>query len=239
MESIMESVSTEELGYDRHSPEMDKVLPALMAVQKENLEFPLDATGKVFTTKGNYEYKYTKLSTINKILNPVLTKNDLLLSHQIVQGGTLTTVYHTSGQFIRSYFRVQPGKAGAQALGAIVTYGKRYNTGALFNCNLVEDDDGASGETNNPNAEPPKVKLMDAEAFEAYKPVVQGYLNQDQPLEKIVTSLLKKLKVDALSPEATVMLASMKKGDPVNPDAEATEKKATKAAPKTGAKTSK
>jgi len=57
----------------------------------------------------------------------------------------VTMLAHVSGQWIKSYFPLNPAQMTSQAVGAAMTYGKRYSLSALLG--IVSDDEDDDGES--------------------------------------------------------------------------------------------
>ena len=67
-------------------------------------------------------------------------------STTLVNGVTalVTTLHHTSGQWIRGYYPVTAVKADPQAMGSAITYARRYALSAIVGVVSEDDDDGES-----------------------------------------------------------------------------------------------
>jgi hypothetical protein len=77
----------------------------------------------------------------------------------------VTTLAHTSGQWMKSYLPLNPSKNDSQGMGAAITYLRRYSLSAIVGVVCDEDDDGETAvgrgknnETQQPkqNNQPPK-----------------------------------------------------------------------------------
>ena len=60
----------------------------------------------------------------------------------------VTMLAHTSGQWIKSYFPLNPSKMDSQGIGSAMTYGKRYSLSAMLGIvsDEEEDDDGEASQ---------------------------------------------------------------------------------------------
>lgn len=133
------------------SSSLDAIIPALC---KAKLEFPSIEKA----TKGARS-KYASLEDYLQAVNPCLGAHGLLLSQaeqSFIEGEAttlylVTTIYHTSGQFIRSIAPLVPPQElqskGTdnifQLYGAQLTYRKRYMIASLLGITAInEDDDG-------------------------------------------------------------------------------------------------
>lgn len=152
------------MNFKLESDALDAIIPALC---KAKLEFPAIEKG----VKGARS-KYAAIEDFLNAINPRLGKYGLFLSQaeqmfsvdQGVQGPTflVTTIYHASGQFIRSIAPLVPpqdlSSKGTdnifQLYGGQLTYRKRYMIASILGIAAEnEDDDGESlqGAYNKPS----------------------------------------------------------------------------------------
>jgi hypothetical protein len=123
------------------SAKLDKITPALIAARKE-------IYGAVKNGKGNWG-AYASLEDIIEAINDPLLAQDIFVSQGAdFSEGTqfiVTQATHISGQFIRSYTKIELEKAGnPQKALASQTYTRRAGMESLFNIPRV-DDDGEHG----------------------------------------------------------------------------------------------
>lgn len=125
------------------SENVDMLMPSLISAISE-LE-------DVKKSEQGYGYKYASLPAVIKELRPILKKFDLVCT-QITkminnENVLITTVYHKSGQWLRSFYPlVQAGVKGAnnaQQVGAAISYARRYSLTALFFLSVEDEDDDA------------------------------------------------------------------------------------------------
>lgn len=115
---------------------MKNILKKLYEIQGMNLRFEKSAENPFFKSK------YLPLEAIQEKLNPVLQEKGLVVFHQVRDNNVVTVVGETeSGDALESAFPL-PAGLDPQKVGSAITYGKRYNLGALFNIITDEDDDG-------------------------------------------------------------------------------------------------
>lgn len=122
---------------------MQNLYSALIEAQKELQNPPKDTQG--------YGYKYTDLATLINEVKPVLSKHGLAVVQMLVDGKLMTRLIHSSGEHIESgcdLLKLTGGKMNElQAMGASITYMRRYAISALL-CIASEDDtDGAPAKT--------------------------------------------------------------------------------------------
>jgi hypothetical protein len=111
-----------------------------------------------------YKTSYADLGSIWDAARPVLSKYGLCimqtteLNNERNQTIMVTTLAHTSGQWIKSYLPLNPAKNDSQGVGAAITYLRRYSLSALIGVVCDNDDDGetASGRGRYNNNTPPK-----------------------------------------------------------------------------------
>lgn len=111
-----------------------------------------------------YKSSYADLSSVWDVARPVLGKNGLcimqtteLVNNQIIM---VTTLAHTSGQWVKSYLPLILKKDDSQGIGAAMTCLRRYALCAIVCIVCEEDDDGetAVGRGKAKNNPPPAPK---------------------------------------------------------------------------------
>ena len=122
--------------------------------------------GNLSKDKQGYGYKYAELSKVLDTCRPILAEHNLVITQLVTvlndEPTLVTTLFHKSGQFLRSCYPLV--KAGvkqandAQQVGAAITYARRYAlTAMLFMAQ--EDDDAASvgkrEQSSSPKSERP------------------------------------------------------------------------------------
>lgn len=95
-----------------------------------------------------FKSRYSDLPSIVEACKSALLKNNLVVTQSttLLNGATLlvTTLHHTSGQWIRGYYPVTAVKADPQAMGSAITYARRYALSAIVGVVSEDDDDGES-----------------------------------------------------------------------------------------------
>lgn len=124
------------------SEALDKILPALLKAQQT-----MEAAVKT-ATNPHLGRTYASLGDVWDAIREPLHQNGLVLVQAGEDGDDagivlVTTLYHISGQWLRSRLRIPLGesKNPAQATGSAITYGRRYGMSALLGV-VTEDDDG-------------------------------------------------------------------------------------------------
>jgi hypothetical protein len=123
-----------------------KVVEALHGVQQDLEIIARDDKVKVKTTKGEYSYKFTGYPTIWLAVKPLLKKYDLTVvqtpcSHYEGSMGDylVTTIFHTSGEWIADAMRLVITRDDPQGFGSAVTFARRYALSSMLG--VVTDDD--------------------------------------------------------------------------------------------------
>lgn len=93
-----------------------------------------------------FKSKYADLGSVWDAARPVLSKHGLcviqatdIINDKIVM---VTTLAHSSGQWMKSIIPLNPAKNDSQGIGASITYLRRYSLSAIVGVVCDEDDDG-------------------------------------------------------------------------------------------------
>lgn len=153
----------------KHSEQLDKIAPALVAAQK--------TIGPAIKSASNAHFhsRYATLADIWEAAKGPLAANGLFVSQGTENGDEagfdlVTTILHTSGQWVSDSVRVPMEKATPQGAGSALTYAKRYGLQGVLGIVADDDDDGnaASGKpvaqqqaptpvkAAKPNGQPPR-----------------------------------------------------------------------------------
>jgi hypothetical protein len=143
------------------SPEVDKLIAALAKAQGAITAPERNKTVKVTPRSGgaSYSFKYATLNGIIEAIRKPFSDNGLWFTQVLTfrepdnnyQGHyrVTTTIWHESGQFIRSEVPLIINDAGNnQQFGSALTYMKRYALSALCGIAAEEDDDGNIADGN-------------------------------------------------------------------------------------------
>lgn len=101
------------------------------------------------TAGGNSKYEYAKIDQIYKAVEKSLHENSLYITHQVITISIdkeilVTTIMHTSGEFMRDIRHLVNEKQGNQGRGMANTYSRKYSVLCL--CALATTDDDAQAE---------------------------------------------------------------------------------------------
>lgn len=107
-----------------------------------------------------FKSKYADLPAVIDAVRPALTANGLSVSQmmdydEVGRHYLVTTLMHTSGQWLRGWYPINPTKNDPQGIGSAVTYARRYSlAGATGNASIGEDDDGNAASEVAPHSRP-------------------------------------------------------------------------------------
>src|ERR1051325_1347742 len=94
----------------------------------------------------HFRSKYADLSSVWSACRVPLSKNGLAVIQTMDnlngQLCVITTLAHSSGQWMRSHLPIMVANSNPQALGSAITYMRRYALSAMVGVAPDEDDDG-------------------------------------------------------------------------------------------------
>jgi hypothetical protein len=132
------------------SPEIGELVKALSKAQGSIKGAKEDSTNPYFKSK------YADLSSVWNACKDALGDNGLAVV-QTVDGSNdriclVTTLAHSSGQWMRSYMPIILTKQDPQTLGSAMTYSRRYALAAIVGiCPADDDAEAAMVETRKPH----------------------------------------------------------------------------------------
>lgn len=144
------------------SPAINELATALAKAQGA-MENALKDTSNPF-----FKSKYADLASVWGAARKPLSDNGLSVI-QTTNGDTdvvtvITTLFHSSGQWIRGTLRMRPVKNDPQGVGSCITYARRYALAAMVGVAPEEDDGEAATRRSGERPEPAKVVFVnDAE----------------------------------------------------------------------------
>ena len=135
----------------------------------------------VAKSSAGYNYRYADLAAVWDAIRKPLTANGLAVAQTTTYTASgepvlITTLMHTSGEWMRGELLVRPTKADPQSLGSAITYGRRYALMGIVGV-APEDDDGAaaSGAQDNTAAKPKPKPKKNAPANEPTEKEARGH----------------------------------------------------------------
>jgi hypothetical protein len=138
-------------AFQNRSSEIAELATALSAAQGAFGPIERNREVEVKTEKGyTYTFKYATMDAVMSAVQPALSANGLAIVHQTIGAKLISTLFHSSGQWLASEWPLSSGDARnkMQAIGSAQTYGQRYNVRLLLNLASEEDDDGNEADGN-------------------------------------------------------------------------------------------
>lgn len=128
--------------------QINEICKALALAQ---LSFGTVKKTKTMAIPGRKPYKYADLADVMEAIRSHLSKNELVLTHDVLGSDTLvTTVFHSSGQRLSTRLKIShPANEHPQSYGAVLTYARRYSVCNLLGIVAEDDTDGVAEELNN------------------------------------------------------------------------------------------
>lgn len=152
------------------SESIERLAAALVAAQGE---FPPIAKTKVAHV-GHYSYQYADLADLVETMRPILRKHGLavtqtlggttVLSDGIAQVYVTTRLMHESGEWLQSTSSLVANSISPQAIGAVITYARRYAYQAILGIAAEEDTDAQA------EAAPAKPTVVKIDGHRATEP---------------------------------------------------------------------
>lgn len=116
----------------------------------------------------HFKSKYADLNSVWTACRAALSKHGLaVIQTMSMENGSyqlLTTLAHSSGQWMRSSMPILTQKMDSQGIGSAITYMRRYSLSAIVGIASDEDDDGNAACT--PKSEPVAPPLVGREKAE-------------------------------------------------------------------------
>lgn len=176
----------------KHSSEIGELAKALAAAQAEIEVAPKDNTAKVkMKAGGEYSYSYSTLADVRGACRDALAKNGLSVAQAAETEGSkvsiTTLLMHSSGQWLENTLILHAAEGTPQAIGSCITYGRRYELGAMVGVVSDEDEDGSAGSGRNAEtsrrppparAAPPPAKPAAPQANAEIDEALQGIAQQ-------------------------------------------------------------
>lgn len=143
------------------SDQINELASALSKAQGEMAPAIKDSSNPFFKSK------YADLSSIWNACRDALSKNGLSIIQTVDmkegQYVLITTLAHSSGQWISSIFPILNDKGNAQGLGSAITYMRRYALSAIVGVTCDEDDDGNAACQSSKYSKPTEIEYVTAE----------------------------------------------------------------------------
>jgi len=109
----------------------------------------------------HFKSRYASLEAYRDSTVGALSLNGLSVTQQISWAAdravVVTTLLHSSGQWISSEMSMKPARDSAQEIGSVLSYIRRYSYSALLSISGGDEDDDGNAATG-PTAPPPQPK---------------------------------------------------------------------------------
>ena len=154
------------------------------------------------TSNAFFKSRYADLSSVWNACRAPLSKNGLAVFQTMENKDDgkiilVTTLAHSSGQWIRSYLPVLMVKQDAQGMGSSITYSRRYALSAIVGV-APDDDDAEASMDRSPKIKKEEVKavemITDTQLLEITVLINKCSIEYQQS----VYENLKKMKIDSL-----------------------------------------
>ena len=141
------------------SENIGKLMEALAKAQATMEEAKEDSKNPFF--KSNY----ADLTSVWRACKKSLTENGLSISQpsMMIDGQLclVTILGHSSGEWIKGIYPINPVKNDPQAIGSAITYARRYGLSAIVGvCKEGEDDDAEAGMERKASISDDQLKLL-------------------------------------------------------------------------------
>jgi len=183
------------------SEQINELVKALVLAQAEFKPIKKDSINPF------YNKKYATLDAVIDATAEALRKNGLIVIQTMQDDSLVTTLAHTSGQWISGSALLHAVKQDPQGMGSAITYARRYGYCAITQCSPSdEDDDGNSHIDDKPKSKKTEAQKNPVDGEKIYFDlmnkieVCQKVVQMDAVSNEIVSSahLLKTIQIDAL-----------------------------------------
>lgn len=137
----------------QRSEQINELAAALAKAQGAFTNPSKNRTVRVNTKSGgSYDFAYATFDAIVEAARKPLSDNGLAFTQTVESGDgravLVTTLLHSSGQWLASSTPLMTEGSGNQAFGSAMTYQKRYQLTAMLGISADEDDDGNAADGN-------------------------------------------------------------------------------------------
>lgn len=132
------------------STEIKNISKALIAAHKK--------IGHAMKDKTNPHFKstYATLESVIDASKDALSDNELMVAQTTKDDNILvTTLIHSSGEFLQSEMKLILQKNDMQGLGSALSYARRYSLAAILNISQTDDDGNEASQVENKSPKAP------------------------------------------------------------------------------------
>ena len=163
--------------------ELDKLAPALVALQADLVPVAKSASNPFFKSK------YAPLNEVMANVQPLLAKHKLAISQFLTnlngESAMRTILLHESGQYIEDVQPLLLVKQDPQSQGSATTYARRY--GVMSVLGVVADDDDDGNKATQAYNKPKEVRNRQEEASQGSEPM--GMEGDTEGIEEFKSTL--------------------------------------------------
>lgn len=91
-----------------------------------------------------FKSKYADISSVWDACRAALSQHELAVvqttSGDVSNITVITTLIHSSGEWISGSLTIKPSKPDAQGVGSVITYARRYGLSAIVGISQIDDD---------------------------------------------------------------------------------------------------
>ena len=169
----------------KHSDSLGHIAKAMSGLQSEIRDAEKDTQG--------YGYKYADLYQVLSLIRPLLLKHGLSFSQHVENADDkiliCTIVMHESGEWMSSQLSMPPVQSksmnAAQAVGNIITYGRRYSLTSVFGITQTADIDNDARHADQttdskPAAKPPEAQQVKIDVSAKLNALASAWANEDK-----------------------------------------------------------
>lgn len=171
----------------RFSETRGELFAALSKAQAEITGAVKDSSNPFFKSK------YADLAACLDAVREPLSKNGLCViqttDNEAGAVTVITTIGHSSGEWMEGRLSMMPEKTGPQAFGACITYARRYALAAITGLAQIDDDaEAATNHKGNPDVIPERVwGEAQLAASLGITELEKWFKKQTKPVKEVVT----------------------------------------------------
>lgn len=174
------------------SESIQSIAAALVRAQGKFPPIIRTKTATITGEKGSYSFNYAPLEEILHTIRPTLQAEGLALMQGVEGFNLVTTLLHTSGEWISHAMEMPKAYTSSRAYGSELSFRRRYSVTSVLGIASEEDDDGQHAERELEAARRRQTAKASAtgfnrECFEDLPPKHQDHLRE---LAANITALL-------------------------------------------------
>lgn len=129
------------------SDQINELATALSKMQQQVRSIPKNKTAIIpMKSGGKFQFSYADLCGILDAVRKPLTDNGLSITQLFANDGVnyqiVTTLLHSSGQWLKSFLPISVNAVDIKQLGSQITYSRRYALASILGVCADDDDEG-------------------------------------------------------------------------------------------------